>query len=400
MLAAAAALLGGALSAAPSVEITNVQQQYPWTNTVDITYTVQGVAKTHQTNRLDHIVNDTYFATFEAKQSDGTTAIADENGNTVFTNALVEGNGTFTAQWQPAKNLQLTGCTMTPSVFRGEENAYLVINLETNKQGKMEWWYEPMSTQEASNKRYNTELYKTKYVVLRKIPAGEYTIGAPFYDTTGPGRGANRQHKVQMAKDYYVGIFYVTQAQFLKIMQPELPLSADTYPKNYYSYNDIRGNALPAAESGGIMKVVSDATGLTVDLPTESMMFVASASGLTTPYITGTTTAGLDEYGWMSSNLRADPKKEKRVGLKKPNLWGIYDFIGNCWEWTRDAWNDADLATTLPDGQTPNNSGTMRTTVLGDYSNRNEYQTHAYRAGRNANEVANWSAFRFSVIMN
>ena len=57
-VAAATALLAGGLLAAPSVEITNVQQQYPWTNTVNITYTVEGV-KSQQTNRLDHIVDDT-----------------------------------------------------------------------------------------------------------------------------------------------------------------------------------------------------------------------------------------------------------------------------------------------------------------------------------------------------
>ncbi|MBQ3808480.1 MAG: hypothetical protein II840_11055, partial [Kiritimatiellae bacterium] len=126
MGAAAAALLVAAAFAAPSVEVTNVQQQYPWTNTVDITYTVQGVNLTHQTNRTDHIVNDTYFVTFEAKN--GNDAIKDVNGNSVFTNALVNGNGTFTAQWQPQANLQLTGNNITPSVFRGEENAYLVVD--------------------------------------------------------------------------------------------------------------------------------------------------------------------------------------------------------------------------------------------------------------------------------
>ena len=126
----------------------------------------------------------------------------------------------------------------------------VLVNLVTNAQGKMEYWYEPMSTQEASNKRYNTAEYKTQYLVLRKVPAGVYTIGAPFIDSTGPNRGPCTPHSVTMQNDYYVGVFYVTRAQYQRIMSPDDTPSSDTYPRNYCSWSTIRGNALPAAEAG------------------------------------------------------------------------------------------------------------------------------------------------------
>lgn len=44
----------------------------------------------------------------------------------------------------------------------------------------------------------------------------------------------------------------------------------------------------------------------------------------------------LDEIAWYSKNAQ---KSIQAVGLKKPNLWGFYDFCGNIWEWCHDAWH-------------------------------------------------------------
>ena len=351
--AAAAALLAGSLLAAPSVEITNVQQQYPWTNTVDITYTVQGVNKTHQTNRLDHIVNDTYFATFEAKN--GNTPIQDVNGNTVFTNGLVQGNGTFTAQWQPKTDLQLTGCTMTPSVFRGEENAYLVMDLVPNKQGKCEYWYEPMSSQEASNKRYNTNEYKTKKMVFRKVSPGTYRIGHANASSYISGMG-NTPHDVVVPAGtcYYIAIFPTTVAQFDVIMGAENPRLTNTVAIIGQFWKTLRANALAAADlipdkenqSSALIRLAG-LSGLPVDLPTEVMWEIAARANNTATYLSGNDPDWAYKYVWGNSVSNA-----QQVGGKLPNGWGLFD-ICNQWEWCRDTQVVSNLNSKKTDIYTP-----------------------------------------------
>ena len=342
MGAAAAALLVAAAFAAPSVEVTNVQQQYPWTNTVDITYTVQGVNLTHQTNRTDHIVNDTYFVTFEAKN--GNNAIKDVNGNSVFTNALVNGNGTFTAQWQPQANLQLTGNNITPSVFRGEENAYLVVDLDTWKV-----WLEPMSTQEASNQRYSKAEYKTTKMVFRRIPAGNYTIGDSIYPTLNP------VHSVNVPVDYYIGIFELTKAQYQRMILSENPTDSQK-PADYITYNTMRGNASPQVAAGpgplgNLNEKTQAASGnsnLFFDLPTESMWEIAARAGSTTRYINNQTEYDpLSPYAWTHRGAARD------VGNMIPNAWGIYDMQGNASEHCRDKPNNGNLATLQPNALIP-----------------------------------------------
>ena len=348
------ALVAGGLVAAPSVEITNVQQQYPWTNTVDITYTVQGV-KSHQTNRLDHIVNETYFATFEAKDSGG-NAISDVNGNTVFTNGLVNGSCTETAQWHPATNLQLTGCTITPSVFRGEEKAYMVINLVTNAQGKYDWWYEPMSTQEASNTRYNTDEYKTTKLVLRRIAKGVYWMGGPENSSTKIYQGINSRHQVNMAQDYYIAIFPTTEAQWSLILNNSTTVTSGL-PKGAVSWNTIRGSAGAGTypSDSCILGLLNERTNLKgFDLPTESMWEVAARAGCMTKWLCGDTATNLAKWGYIGANYGSRIK----VGLRLPNAWGIFDVHGNTWEHTRDQQNTGDLAVLQPEGLTPITNGT------------------------------------------
>ncbi len=204
--------------------------------------------------------------------------------------------------------------------------------------------------------------YKTTKLVLRRIPAGTFTMGSP---TNELGRLADReaQRQVTLTKDFYIGVFEVTQKQWERVMGnwPSYFTSAayrDSRPVEQVSWNDIRGGVWPGSPSGSgqasvasFVGRVSARTGLSFDLPTEAQWEYACRAGTVEALNSGqnlTNTSSdvsmnvVGRYyynhpgGSSGSSSVSTAGGTAKVGSYLSNSWGLYDMHGNVWEWSLD----------------------------------------------------------------
>jgi formylglycine-generating enzyme required for sulfatase activity len=67
-------------------------------------------------------------------------------------------------------------------------------------------------------------------------------------------------------------------------------------------------------------------------LPTEAEWEYAARAGST-----GSRYGDIDSIAWHYGNSNG---KTHEVGQKQPNEWGLYDMLGNVWQWTADWYAD------------------------------------------------------------
>ena len=168
------------------------------------------------------------------------------------------------------------------------------------------------------------------------IPAGKFMMGSPAGEE---GRLVDETpHEVTISRAFYMGRYAVTQEQFEKVM--------GTNPSKFVgSMNPVDQVAWIHAQE--FCRKVSELTGKIVRLPTEAEWEHACRAGTRTRFYTGDAVADLDRAGWYEAN---SGDTTHPVGRKAPNAWGLYDMLGNVWEWCQD-WHGAYPAEAVIDPQ-------------------------------------------------
>jgi len=232
-------------------------------------------------------------------------------------------------------------------------------------------------------------IYKSSYLVMRKIPSGAFSMGE------------GTPVAVTLTKDFYAGVFGVTQGQWYNVMGgARVAYFTDAASRAYrpmenVSYYDIREN--PDGNSSAIspnwpqtnavgatsfMGQLQSKTGLAgFDLPTEAQWEYACRAGTTTVFNDGDASANvsgtnqnanawldaLGRYkyngGYLADGVTKAPagcspaNGTAIVGSYAPNTWGLYDMHGNVWEWCLDWPQETLVSGSDPKGDSVPGSG-------------------------------------------
>ena len=229
--------------------------------------------------------------------------------------------------------------------------------------------------------------YKTSKLVLRHIPAGSFIMGGRATDY--PGAVNTNLHMVTLTKDFYMGVFEVTQRQWELVMgnRPSRFTNETCYasrPVDSVSYADIRGGTKgitwPETKevdvdsfAGQLRKKVGL---IGFDLPTEAQWQYACRAGTTTALSNGQNLSSVSNaveltetaryafnsgwaidtymntaqgYRWTDWNCTTD-KGTAAVGSYPANPFGLYDMDGNLCEIVLDVYTDSVTGSVNPTG--------------------------------------------------
>lgn len=166
-------------------------------------------------------------------------------------------------------------------------------------------------------------------IKMRRIPFGTFLMGAPD-DEVGQSataseisnsvNGERPQHEVVLTQSFWLAETETTQAVWQTVLG-SIPAANNGEPNDPVAHVSWELVA-------GFLKSLNSQYNLQARLPTEAEWEYAARAGSTTARY-GT----LNAIAWYASNS-GDLAAE--VGLKSPNDFGLYDMLGNLYEWCSD----------------------------------------------------------------
>jgi formylglycine-generating enzyme required for sulfatase activity len=256
---------------------------------------------------------------------------------------------------------------------------------------------------------------------LRWILPGRFWMGSPEEETRGLAKNDNEhewfdaehpRHLVTLTEGYWLFDTPCTQALWEAVMEKNPSrFQSPTRPVEQVSWDDAQDF---------LARVNARIPGLDLMLPSEAQWEYACRAGTETAIYTGAldilgqcNAPALDPIAWYAGNSGVDfeldngydssgwPEKQyphtkagtRPVKLKRANPWGLYDMLGNVWEWCQDGMRNYDAeAQTNPTGSLE--AGASRVLRGGSWFNGARYVRAAYRSAYRPDDRLDFIGFR------
>jgi formylglycine-generating enzyme required for sulfatase activity len=204
------------------------------------------------------------------------------------------------------------------------------------------------------------------------LPAGSFVMGLSV-DAAGQFVSMSPPHLVSIARPIAVGQLLITNAEYAEFLSAEI--QRGQYDQRWAETDqDWNGSHLlwriheVLSESGyqthpvthvswagakSYVAWLSLKTGQHYRLPSEAEWEYAARAGTQTKFYFGDDVRQVCEYGnvpdltrqqrhpdWAAVVCTDGYSETAPVGKFKPNAFGLYDMIGNVWEWVEDCWHN------------------------------------------------------------
>lgn len=262
-------------------------------------------------------------------------------------NRVVATNGTKCIYWQPDASWEGETVESGHLAFKirtwatNDPPAYMALDLRSSNVTNISYY----ASAEAMPEPITNDLWKTDYLVMRRIPAKDVTwwMGIATNSTgksvedVGYDPTRSPRHRVKLSQDYYMSVFELTcrQARVFETTSSAAS-NKDNWTKafagkwNSLRWNGGSGYAWPthghAVSTQSNIYKFRTRFGLQFDLPTEAQWEYACRAGTDGRYHGFSSLRDCAWFGDSASGVHP-------VGLKKPNAWGLYDMLGNVQEY-------------------------------------------------------------------